>query len=209
MPKGNARFSSLLKLLNDSGQLLAICQASMTVINIFMAVEVPLLFFIKDDSNFPKSIGSNARQVLLMLSYSGPFFTLSAAASGLILTYELVKAPAQMPQALREARPALTWVALHLMLSLVGSTTLPIAQVLFYVWLEESNSVRITLSILAVYAALPVVFLIALPSCNSKSQKHQVLEKATSEWVGTRSGGVLTTITSPELQILEEIANSK
>ncbi|KAH9037759.1 hypothetical protein EDB84DRAFT_1560513 [Lactarius hengduanensis] len=151
-------FLSTIKSLIDSGQLLTICQASMAVVNIFMGVEVPLLLFIKDDSNFPRSIGNNTKQVLLTLAYSSIFFSLSAAVSGFVLTHKLGKTPPQIP--------LLTWVAFHWVLSLIGATILPIAQVLFYVWLEESNSVRITVSIIAVFAALPIVFLIALPSCN-------------------------------------------
>ncbi|KAH9056301.1 hypothetical protein EDB87DRAFT_1637698 [Lactarius vividus] len=140
----------------------------MAVVNIFMGVEVPLLLFIKDDSNFPKSIGGNTKQVLLTLAYGSIFFSLSAAVSGFVLTYKLGKTSTQIPQALRgyEAWPLLTWVAFHWVLSLIGATILPIAQVLFYVWLEEPNSVRITLSIITVFAALPMVFLVALPSCN-------------------------------------------
>ena len=42
-------------------------------------------------------------------------------------------------------------------LSLFGSIILPIAQVLLYVWFEESNAVRISLSIITVFAALPLV----------------------------------------------------
>ncbi|KAI9435123.1 hypothetical protein H4582DRAFT_1973032 [Lactarius indigo] len=135
--------------LNDGW--LTIYQASITVVNLFMGVEVPLLFFIKSDSNFRESIGSAPRQALLTLAYSGLFFSLSAAQG-------------------YKARSMLTWVELHWMLSLIGATILPIAQVLLYVWLEESNSVRIAVSVITMFAALPMVFFIPLPS--SKGKRH-------------------------------------
>ncbi|KAH9056300.1 hypothetical protein EDB87DRAFT_1687627 [Lactarius vividus] len=123
-----------------------------------MSVEVPLLFFIKDDSNFSKSSGSHAKQVILIFAYTSVFFSLSTTISGFILPYMPVKLPAQMPQVSQgyESRPPLTWMELHWILSLIGATVIPIAQVLLYVWLEESNAVRITLTGIAVFALLPL-----------------------------------------------------
>ena len=62
-----------------------------------MGVEVPLLFFLKSDSNFQRS-GNAAKQALLALTYGGLFFSLSAAFSGLILTNQLRKIPARIPK---------------------------------------------------------------------------------------------------------------
>lgn len=62
-----------------------------------MGIEVPLLFFFKDDSNFQKS-GVATKQALLVLAYSTLFLSLSAAVSGLILANKLRKAPTQTPK---------------------------------------------------------------------------------------------------------------
>ncbi|KAH9037760.1 hypothetical protein EDB84DRAFT_1480526 [Lactarius hengduanensis] len=155
-----------------SGGRSTIYQASITVVTVFMSVEVPLLFFIKDDSNFPKSIESHAKQVILTFAYTSVFFSLSATISGFILPYMPVKLPAQMPQASQgyEARPPLTWLELHWMLSLIGATVIPIAQVLLYVWFEESNTIRITLTAITVFALLPLVQLIPFPS--GRGRRH-------------------------------------
>lgn len=54
------------------------------------------------------------------------------------------------------------------MFSLVAGIIFPIAQVFLYVCMEESNSVKVTLSIITVFALLPSVYLIPLFSGNSK-----------------------------------------
>ena len=53
--------------------------------------------------------------------------------------------------------------------SLIAATVSLITQVLLYVWLEEPNSVRITVSIITVFVVLPLVLLIPLPL---RSDKH-------------------------------------
>lgn len=52
--------------------------------------------------------------------------------------------------------------------SLIAGTVSLITQVLLYVWLEESNSVRIIISIITVFVVLPLVSLIPFLSGNSK-----------------------------------------
>ena len=160
-----------------------------------MGVEIPLLFFFKDDSNFYRS-GVAAKQALLVLAYSTLFLSLSAAVSGLILTNKLRKAPTHILQEVFSdgETPAsscgyegrLIWVAGHCeysvpiyisnppsspyiagLLSLIGGVILPVAQVLLYVWLEESNTVRLFLSVITLFALLPIVFVL-LPSSNGK-----------------------------------------
>jgi len=169
---------SNVKSLNDGW--LATYQASMALAGIFVGVEVPLLFFFKTDSNFPNGIGSDAQQALLVLAYINLFFSLSTAMSALILTQELLDGG---PDPLRgcEGRPLLIWLTWHWMFSLIGGTIFPIVQLLLYVWLEESNFVRITLSVIAVFAALPItVFLIPLPSGNGKRHNIVALDTRTT-----------------------------
>lgn len=48
--------------------------------------------------------------------------------------------------------------------SLIAGIISLITQILIYIWLEESNAVRITLSILTVFAILPLVHLVPFPS---------------------------------------------
>jgi len=159
--------------------LLAIYKSSMTVIGIFVGVQGPLVFFFLSDSSFQKS-GSVAKQILLALALCSLFFSLSAAVAGLILINDLGKTPAQThqqlssgetPDSLRgyEGRP---WVARHWMFSLGAGIVLPIAQVLLYVWLEEPNTVGITLSIITLFAVLPSVCLISLTSRNGRRNSN-------------------------------------
>ncbi|KAF8265869.1 hypothetical protein EI94DRAFT_1734406 [Lactarius quietus] len=163
---------SIVKLLNDSWP--AIYRTSMTVIGLFVGgIEVPLLFFFKDDSNFHRS-GVVAKQALLALAYSTLFLSLSAAVTGLILTNKLRKDPTlvvlsdgETPTLSQGYEGRFIWMVRHLMLSLIGGIFLPIVQVLLYVWLEESDAVKFTLSIITLFAMLPIVFVL-LPSGDGK-----------------------------------------
>jgi len=163
---------STLNSSNDGW--LATYQSSMIVVGLFVGVEVPLLFFLKSDSNFQRS-GNAAKQALLALAYGGLFFSFSAAFSGLILTTQLRKIPAQTPKVSSDRQTprgcVLTW---HWVLSLIGSMILPVAQVLLYVWLEESNTIIITLSIVTLFALFPLVFLL-LPSDNRDGKRQSVV----------------------------------
>ncbi|KAF8265864.1 hypothetical protein EI94DRAFT_263494 [Lactarius quietus] len=151
---------------SDDG-LLAIYEGSMTVIGIFVGIQGPLLFYFLNDSNFQKS-GSVAKQTLLALALCGLFLSLSAAVAGLILTNELGKTPT--PQQLSDGETPDTsrgyegraWVKWHWIFSLAAGIVLPVTQVLVYVWLEESNFVKITLSIITVFSVLPSLYLIPL-----------------------------------------------
>jgi len=158
-------------------------QTSLTVVGIFVGVEFPLLFFFKNDSNFPRS-GSATKQVFLASAYCGLFFTLSAAVTGLILS-KLRKTLAQTSQESdwettdssrgHRCRALLTWVTWHWIISLIGGITLPIAQVLLFVWFEESNAVRISLSIITVFAALPLVTVSLTPLPSGSDRRHSII----------------------------------
>ncbi|KAN0135058.1 hypothetical protein V8E53_006949 [Lactarius tabidus] len=157
----------------DVDGLQTVYKASMTVIGICLSVQGPLLFFFLDDSNFRKST-SVAKEILLALALCGLFVSLCAAGSGLILINELGKSPAQTQLSHGEA-PDLSrgyegraWVTWHWLFSLVAGIIFPIAQVFLYVWLEESNIVRITLSIITVVTLLPSMYLIPLLGGNGK-----------------------------------------
>jgi hypothetical protein len=123
-----------------------------------------------------------------------------AAVSGLILTNKLRNAPTQT-RTPREVlshvasshgyEGRLIWVEQHCeypylstfptppslpyiagVLSVIGGIVLPTVQVLLYVWLEESNVVRFTLSVITLFAMLPIVFVL-LPSPGS--DKHSIV----------------------------------
>jgi MFS-type transporter involved in bile tolerance (Atg22 family) len=47
--------------------------------------------------------------------------------------------------------------------SLVAGTISLITQLLLYIWLEESDSVRITLTFISLFAVLPLLHLVPLP----------------------------------------------
>jgi len=60
---------------------------------LFVIVEVQLLSFVKDESNYSRHTNKSARHALLIFTYSALFFCLSATVSGLILTDEFGELP--------------------------------------------------------------------------------------------------------------------
>ncbi|KAI0247275.1 hypothetical protein BJV78DRAFT_1133637, partial [Lactifluus subvellereus] len=54
--------------------------------------------------------------------------------------------------------------------SLIAGTISLLTQVLLYVWLEESNSVKITVSFIALFTVLPLLHLIPRPGSSNKRQ---------------------------------------
>jgi hypothetical protein len=53
--------------------------------------------------------------------------------------------------------------------SLVAGTISLITQVLLYVWMEESNSVRVTFTFVTLFAVLPLLHLVPRPKASNKS----------------------------------------
>lgn len=171
---------STVKSLNDSW--LSTYQSSTVVAGLFAVVEVHLLSFVKNEANFHRSVGNNAKHALLVFTYLALFFCISAAVSGLILTDEFGELPVRasrkrdpIQQGLFDsgtldllqsygAKRSWIWIMWHWVVSLIAGIISLITQLLIYIWLEESNSVRITLSILTVFAILPLVHLIPFPS---------------------------------------------
>ncbi|KAI9440278.1 hypothetical protein F5148DRAFT_1258734 [Russula earlei] len=82
---------STVKALNDGW--LATYQISTVVAALFMIVEVQLLSFVKDKSNYDNHLNKSAKHALLIFTYSALFFCLSATVSGLILTDEFGELP--------------------------------------------------------------------------------------------------------------------
>lgn len=60
---------------------------------LFVIVEVHLLSFVKDESNYSRHTNKSARHALLIFTYSTLFFCISATVSGLILTDEFGELP--------------------------------------------------------------------------------------------------------------------
>ena len=56
-------------------------------------VEIHLLSFVKDESNYSRHTNKSARHALLIFTYSALFFCISATVSGLILTDEFGELP--------------------------------------------------------------------------------------------------------------------
>ena len=52
--------------------------------------------------------------------------------------------------------------------SLIAGAVSLLTQMLLYIWLEESNSVRITLSLIGLFAVLPFIHLIPRPGRNKR-----------------------------------------
>ncbi|KAH9977468.1 hypothetical protein BJV74DRAFT_888447 [Russula compacta] len=171
---------STVKALNDGW--LATYQISTVVAALFVLVEVHLLSFVKDDSHYhTRDIGNPSRHALAIFTYSALFFCLSATISGLILTDEFGELPVRasrkkdpIQQGVFDsgaldllqtygAKRSWIWVMWHWLFSLVAGFISLIVQVLLYVWLEESNSVRITFTFITLFAVLPLLHLIPLP----------------------------------------------
>ncbi|KAH9056289.1 hypothetical protein EDB87DRAFT_1258240 [Lactarius vividus] len=176
---------STVKSLNDSW--LATYQSSTAVAGLFALVEVHLLSFVKNDANFHRSVPANsAKHALLIFTYLALFFCVSAAVSGLILTDEFGELPVRasrkrdpIQQGLFDsgtldllqsygAKRSWIWIMWHWLFSLVAGIISFITQILIYVWLEESKSVRITLTVITVFAVLPLVHLIPFPPGRGK-----------------------------------------
>ncbi len=60
---------------------------------LFVIVEIHLLSFVKDESNYSRDTNKSARHALLIFTYTALFFCLSATVSGLILTDEFGELP--------------------------------------------------------------------------------------------------------------------
>ncbi|KAH9009580.1 hypothetical protein EDB84DRAFT_1658380, partial [Lactarius hengduanensis] len=157
-------------------------------------VEVRLLSFVKNDANFDRNVvGNSAKDALLIFTYLGLFFSVSAAVSGLILTddfgefpvrasrqrdsMELVLFDSDTSELLGQALLDLGHVAFldplphHWssgLFSLIAGTVSLITQVLIYVSLEESKPVIITLTVITVFAVLPLVHLVPPSSGRGK-----------------------------------------
>ncbi|KAH9030492.1 hypothetical protein EDB85DRAFT_1425799 [Lactarius pseudohatsudake] len=158
---------STIKSFND--RWLATCRSSTVLAGRFAVVEVHLLSFVKNEANFDKSVGNNAMHALLISTYLTLFFFLGAVVSGLVLTYGFGEHP---PRASQEGgsygiKRTWVWVMWHWVFSLIAGMASLIIQVLLYVWLEEPNSVRITVSIITVFVVLPLVHIIPHPSGHS------------------------------------------
>ncbi|KAH9169364.1 hypothetical protein EDB89DRAFT_2073054 [Lactarius sanguifluus] len=160
-----------IKSFND--RWLATYQSSTVLAGRFAVAEIHLLSFVKNEANFDKSVGNSAKCALLISTYLTLFFCLGAVVSGLVLTYGFREHSARASQE-RDllqnygVKRTWVWVMWHWLFSLVAGVASLITQVLLYVWLEEPNSVRITVSIIAVFIVLPLVHLIVpLPSGHS------------------------------------------
>jgi hypothetical protein len=156
---------STVKLSND--RLPEMCRRSTVLAGRFAIMEVHLLSFVKNDANFDKSVGNSAKHALSMFTYLALFFCLGAVVSGNILTYGLGGLPMPASQEMgpsqsNRVKRTWVWVMWHWVFSLIAGTASLITQVLLYVWLEEPNSVRITVSIITVFVVLPLVHIILL-----------------------------------------------
>ncbi len=59
--------------------------------------------------------------------------------------------------------------------SLVAGTISLITQLLLYIWLEESDSVRITLTFISLFAVLPLLHLVPRPRGSGTSNKNGII----------------------------------
>ncbi|KAH9053591.1 hypothetical protein EDB87DRAFT_209974 [Lactarius vividus] len=134
----------------------------------FAVIEIHLLSFVKNNANFDKSVGNSAKHALLIFTYLALFFSFGAVVSGLILTYGFGELPVQVSQERDlsqsyRVRRTWVWVMRHWVFSIIAATVSLMTQVLLYLWLEEPNSIRITVSIVMVFVVLPLMHLIPFP----------------------------------------------
>ncbi|KAH9974892.1 hypothetical protein BGW80DRAFT_121945 [Lactifluus volemus] len=171
---------STVKSLNDSW--LTTYQCSAILAALFALLEVHFLSFVKNDAHFQNHhIGHPARHALLIFTYCALFFCISGAVSGLILTDEFGELPVRASRKSDPiqhglfdsgsldllqsygARQSSVWVMFHWLFSLVAGVVSLFTQLFLYIWLEESKSVKITLSIIGFYAVLPFLHIIPRP----------------------------------------------
>ncbi|KAH9049832.1 hypothetical protein EDB83DRAFT_2226738 [Lactarius deliciosus] len=177
---------STVKSLNDGW--LTMYQSSTAVMRLFAVIEVHLLSFIKNDVNFHRNIvGNSAKTALLIFTYLALFFSISTAVSGLILMAHFGQLPvwaAWARHTLLEfglfnngtwellqsygAKHSWIWAVWYWLSSLIAGTVSLIIQVLVYIWLEESKPIRIALTVIVVFAVLPLVHLMPLSSGRGK-----------------------------------------
>ncbi|KAH8976725.1 hypothetical protein EDB86DRAFT_3094681 [Lactarius hatsudake] len=180
---------STVKSLNDGW--LTTYQSSTVVAGLFAVIEVCLLSSVKNDANFDRNVvGNSAKDALLIFTYLGLFFSVSAAVSGLILTDDFGELPVRasrqrdsMEEGLFDsgtfkgtlellqsygAKRSWIWVMWHWLFSLIAGAVSLTIQVLIHVSLEESRPVRITLTVITVFAVLPLVHLVPLSSGRGK-----------------------------------------
>jgi len=176
---------STVKALNDGW--LATYQISTVVAALFAGVEVLLLTLVKDQSNYRDGVTDAGLHALLIFTYSALFFCISATMSGLILMDEFRELPVRasrkkdlIQQGVFDsgaldllqsygAKRSWIWVMWHWLFSLVLGAISLVTQVLLYIWLAESNSVRVTLTFVTIFSLLPLLHLIPHPQRGDKS----------------------------------------
>ncbi|KAH9980254.1 hypothetical protein BGW80DRAFT_1454755 [Lactifluus volemus] len=173
---------STVKSLNDNW--LTTYQCSAILAAAFAEIEIHFLSFVKDNMNFQQDhLESPARHALVILTYCALFLFIGAAASGLILTDEFGELPVRASRrsdltqrGLFEkgsldllqsygAKQSSVWVSPIIvgLFSLIAGIVSLLAQVLLYVMLEESHAAKITLSVVGLYAVLPLLHFIPRP----------------------------------------------
>jgi len=148
-----------------------------------------LLSFVKDDSNFEnRDLNKSANHALLIFTYCALFFCLSATISGLILTDEFGELPVRASRKRDPiqqgtfdsgaldllqnygAKRSWIWVMWHWLFSLIAAAISLITQLLLYIWLEESDYVRITLTLITLFAVMPLLHLVPRPKGGSNAK---------------------------------------
>jgi len=149
-----------------------------------------LLVFVKDADNLPTT-PSQARTCLILLSYLALVFNCSAAITSLILTDrlgELLVRASRRPHPFLEGTTSTTasslkilkrygigasWnlVMCHWFFCLLAGITCIMGQILLYIFLQESNVIKITITCVVGITILPLLVLLPCSSSDEESSK--------------------------------------
>ncbi|KIM44953.1 hypothetical protein M413DRAFT_442929 [Hebeloma cylindrosporum] len=171
------------------------CQSSALISGLLALISTVLLVFFKAPDNLstpPKS--SNGLVALDVVGFCSVFLNVSACISCFILLDRLGEIPyhaardSNVPLGGKIAVPqhrilriygigALwRWVVWYWLICFIIGASCVFAQLLLYVWLQESKAIRIALTVLVGFSALPMVTFILAPFANILKNEDQAPE---------------------------------
>ncbi|KAI0263579.1 hypothetical protein BC834DRAFT_971263 [Gloeopeniophorella convolvens] len=163
---------------NATKHKLSTYQAAAVVSTVLAGLESQLLIFFKTSFNPAQSPKQNILSLMIALTYIALIFSVSATISSLVLTENFGDVPrmvARLRERLRSgAAPSPTtfgdqiaprrwrWMEWHWLFTLVVSVLSLLVQIMLYIWLQEKNAMKVTISIASVFGMLPLLHFLPL-----------------------------------------------
>ncbi|KAI0300019.1 hypothetical protein B0F90DRAFT_1817817 [Multifurca ochricompacta] len=186
-------------------------QAAAVVSTVLAGVESQFLVFFKSSPDFTQESKPAMLQYLLVLTYIALIFSVSATISSLVLTENFGNVP-MLVSRFREKLKSITnpgfetasflqssfgdaiaprrwrWIEWHWLFTLVISVLCLPAQILLYIWMQERDGIRVTVSVAGVFAMLPLLHFLPIPEDYGRSAFPPLLFPG---WVGSPGASVL------------------